>query len=111
MPKPSRDIIHMFAIAGGAIAGATPPILDIPALAAEEVTMVIKLGKEFGVDVDKSTATGILTACGCTVVGSAIFEAANLGYPFTIPEKIVIAAGVIEAAGHLVYNYFEDKYG
>lgn len=111
MPKPSRSIVHAFAAAGGAIAGAMPPIVDIPALIAEEVTMVIKLGREFGVELTKSAATGVLTAAGCTAVGTAIFETANIGYPFTIPIKIGIAVGVIEVAGNLVYDYFDAKYG
>ncbi len=111
MSKPSRGIIHAFALAGGTIAGATPPILDIPALSAEEIVMVIKLGKEFGVDIDKTAAAGVLTAAGCTVAGTAVFEAVNIGYPLTIPVKIAVATATIEAAGNLVYNYFEKKYG
>ncbi len=108
---PNRDIIHAIAAAGAATAGALPVGVDVAALMAEEVTMVIQIGKEFGVSVDKTMAKGILTACGCSVVGSAIFAAVNVGYPFTIPAKIAIAAGVIETAGNLVYDYFEENYG
>lgn len=108
---PDRSIIHTIAAAGGASAGALPVGLDVIALSAEEVTMVMLIGKEFGVSVDKTMAKGILTACGCTVVGSAVFTAVNIGYPFTIPAKIAIAVGIIEAAGHLVYDYFEERYG
>lgn len=106
---PSRNIIHTIA-AGGATAGALPIGADVIALVAEEITMVIKIGKEFGVSVDQTMAKGILTACGCTVVGKAIFAVVNIGYPFTIPAKIGIAVSVIEAAGNLVYNYFEENY-
>lgn len=102
--------MHKFAVAGAVIAGALPPGADIPALMAEEVTMVIKMGREFGVELDKSTAAGVLTACGCTVVGYALFETLNFAYPATIPVKVTIATGVIEAAGNLVYDYFESKY-
>lgn len=108
---PDRSIIHVVAVAGGAAAAALPVGADVIALAAEEVTMVMKIGQEFGVSVTESMAKGILTACGCTVVGSAIFEAVNIGYPFTIPAKTAIAVGVIESAGNLVYNYFEKHYG
>lgn len=111
MSKPSRSIIHTIAATGGAAAAALPVGADVAALMAGEITMVIKIGKEFGVELDKSAAAGVLTACGCTVVGSSIFEAANIGYPFTIPIKTAIAVGVIEAAGNLVYDYFDAKYG
>lgn len=111
MPRPSRNIIHAIAVAGGATAGALPPFLDVPALCAEEVAMVIALGREFGVKLTKSAATGVLTAAGCTAVGTAVFASANIGYPLTIPIKIGIASGVIEAAGNLVYDCFEAKYG
>lgn len=111
MPRPSRTIIHAIAAAGGATAGAMPPLVDIPTLCAEEVAMVIALGKEFGVKLTKSAAAGVLTAAGCTVVATTIFEVANIGYPFTIPIKIGIAVSTIEAAGNLVYDYFDAKYG
>lgn len=108
---PNRNIIHTIAAAGGATAGALPVGIDVVALMAEEITMVIKIGEAFGVSVDQTMAKGILTACGCTAVGTAIFAAVNIGYPFTIPAKIGIAVGVIETAGNLVYNYFEKNYG
>ncbi len=111
MPRPSRSTVHSIALAGGATAGVLPVGLDVSALCAEEVAMVIKLGREFGVTLTKSAAAGVLTAAGCTVVGTAVFAAANIGYPFTIPIKIGIAVGVIEAAGNLVYDYFDAKYG
>ena len=106
----NRNIVHKIAAAGGATAGALPVGLDVVALMAEEVGMVIAIGKEFGVSVDEVMAKSILTACGCTAVGTAIFAAVNIGYPFTIPAKITIAVSVIEAAGNLVYDYFEKKY-
>lgn len=108
---PNRSIVHAIAVAGGVTAGTLPVGLDVSALMAEEVAMVVSIGKAFGVSVDKTMAKGILTACGCTAVGTAIFTAVNIGYPFTIPAKITIAAGVIETAGNLVYNYFEKNYG
>ena len=111
MPRPSRSIVHTIAMAGGATAGALPVGADVAALCAEEVAMVIKLGREFGVELTKSAAIGVLTAAGCTAVGTTIFAAANIGYPLTIPIKIGIAVGVIEAAGNLVYDYFDAKYG
>lgn len=108
---PSRSIIHAIAVAGGATAGTLPVGADVAGLMAEEIVMVTKIGKEFGVSVDKTMAEGILTACGCTAVGAAVFATVNIGYPFTIPAKIAIAAGIIEVAGNLVYDYFEKKYG
>jgi len=106
----NKSVVHKIAVAGGATAGALPIGADVMGLMAEEIAMVVRIGAEFGVSVDKTMAKGILTACGCTIVGSGIFAAANVGYPFTIPLKIAIAVSVIEVAGNLVYAYFEENY-
>ena len=108
---PDKSIIHVIAVAGGTSAGSLPIGLDVAALQAEELIMVIKIGKEFGVSLTKTAAAAVLTAAGCTVVGTAVFATLNVGYPFTIPAKVATAIGVIEAAGHLVYKYFEERYG
>lgn len=111
MSKPSKSIIHKTAAAGAAIAGVLPVGADIASLCVQEVNMVIAIGEAFGVRLDKTAAAGVLTAAGCTVIGGAVFEAVNIGYPFTIPAKIAVATATIEAAGNLVYKYFEKRYG
>lgn len=102
-----RNVIHKWATVGGATAGALPIGPDAIALAAEEVLMVIHVGGLFGISLTHAGAEGIIAAHLGGLVGGAIFEAANIGYPFTIPLKISIAVGVIEALGHTAYSYFE----
>ena len=113
--KHSREI-HVWAVAGGAIAAALPVGFDAVALAAEEITMVIRIGSLFGKSIEKSAAQGVLAATiagtvGVAAHGAAIagLEAANLGYPFTIPVKAGIAIALIEVIGRAAYSYFEKK--
>lgn len=76
--------------------------------------MIIRIGSLFGASIERSAAQGMLSAMIATSVGvsahaAAIagLEAANIGYPFTIPVKIGIAAGIIEVIGRAAYSYFE----
>lgn len=110
---PNRKIIHKYAAAGGATAGALPVGPDALALAAEEVAMVIHIASLFGMSLTKAAAEGIIAANLGGLIGGTIFEAANIGYPFTIPLKITIAVSVIEAIGNAAYSYFEkcSEYG
>lgn len=103
------SIIHKWAAAGGATAGALPVGADAVALAAEEVAMTIQVAAMFGVSLTKSAAQGIMAACCGNIIGTAIFEALNIGYPFTIPAKIAAAVGTIEAVGNAVYNYYKNS--
>jgi uncharacterized protein (DUF697 family) len=68
------------------------------------------------VDIEKAAAKGIAASVIATGVGVAAhtaaiagLEAANLGYPLTIPVKAGIAAGIIEIVGRAAYSYFERK--
>lgn len=112
MEKPSRSIIHRWAAAGGAAAGALPVGADAIALAAQEVLMTIRIASLFGVELSESAAEGVIAATVGHAVGAAIFVACNVGYPFTIPVKIGIAVGVIETLGNAVFDYYEkQKFG
>lgn len=108
---PSRSVIHKWAAAGGATAGVLPVGADAVALAAEEVAMVVQVAGLFGISLTKAAAEGIIAAELGGLVGGAIFVAANVGYPFTIPLKISIAVGVIEVIGNAAYSYFEKCSG
>ncbi|WP_371121221.1 hypothetical protein [Microcoleus sp.] len=114
--KKHSDQIHMWAAAGGATAAVLPVGLDAAALILQEVLMVIQIGSLFGVNIENATAQGILTATIASGIGVAAhatavagLEAANLGYPFTIPVKIGIAVGIIELVGRATYTYFESE--
>lgn len=102
-----RSVIHKWAALGGATAGALPVGADAVALAAEEIAMVINVGSLFGISLTKAGAEGIIAASLGGLVGGTIFEAANLGYPLTIPLKVSIAVGVIETIGNAAYSHFE----
>ncbi len=102
-----RKVIHKWAVAGGATAGALPVGADALALAAEEVAMVVHVASLFGISLTESAAEGLIAAQLGGFVGTVIFEAVNIGYPFMIPAKIAIAVGVIESIGNAAYNYFE----
>ncbi len=104
---PDRSVIHKWAAAGAATAGILPVGADAVALAAEEVAMVINIGGLFGISLTESGAEGIIASYLGGLVGGAIFEAANVAYPFSIPVKIGIATTVMETLGNTAYSYFE----
>ena len=103
----SRSVIHKWALVGGTTAGTLPVGVDAMALAAEEVSMVVQIAGLFGRSLSEAAAEGLIAANLGGLVGGTIFEAANIGYPFTIPLKITIAVGVIETLGNTAYSYFE----
>ena len=110
MANPSRSRIHAWAVVGGTTAGALPVGADAAALAAEEVLMTINIAAMFGEKISKSVAEGIIASTVGTVAGTVIFESLNVAYPFTIPAKIGVAIGVIEALGHAIYEIYDRKY-
>ena len=57
--------------------------------------------------ITESAAEGLIAAQLGGIIGTAVFEAVNIGYPFTIPIKIGIAVSVIEGIGNAAYSYFE----
>lgn len=103
----NRNVIHKWAAVGGATAGALPVGADAIALAAEEVAMVVHVASLFGISLTESAAEGLIAAQLGGIIGTAVFEAVNIGYPFTIPIKIGIAVSVIEGIGNAAYSYFE----
>lgn len=114
IPKNVRNKIHLWATGGGATAAALPVGADAIALAAEETVMVIHVGSHFGISINKTAAHGILSAIVATGIGATVhaaaiasLEAANWGYPLTIPVKVVIAVGIVELVGCAAYKYFE----
>ena len=105
---PSKSVIHKWAVASAVTAGSLPIVLDAMALTVEEIAMVIHVAALFGHEISEKTAkqalaTGVL---GYTV-GTAIFEGLNIGYPWTIPIKVGVATGVMEALGHATYLFFK----
>lgn len=104
--KSAKQKIHKWALAGGAKVGVLSEIpSSVVPLYAEEIVMVIHVASLFGISLTKSAAEGVAAELG--LIGTAIFEAVNVGYPYTIPAKIAIAAGVLETFGNTAYSYFE----
>lgn len=114
IPKKPPKRIHVWALVGAATAAKLPIGLDAKALSAEEITMIINIGSMFGRSLTRSAAEGFFAANVATVVGQtaafAAFEAANAGYPATIPIKASIAAGLIELVGHAAFESFRQEY-
>ena len=116
IPRNISKKIHLWAAAGAVTAAALPVVADAVALAAEEVIMVIQVGSYFGISIEKTAAQGIISGVVATAIGGATFtaaitalEAADIGYPFTIPVKVGIAVGIIELVGVASYKYFEHQ--
>ena len=110
----TRNEIHLWALGGAATAAALPVGLDVLALSAEECTMIMRIGNNFGRSITKTIAESLLASEFASVVGSAAyvafmatFESLNVGYPFTIPAKAVPAAGMIELIGNAAFSYYE----
>ncbi len=75
--------------------------------------MTVKIAL-FGHSLTKETAAQALaTGAFGTVVGTAaafaVFEGLNLAYPATIPAKIAVATGVMEALGWTVYEFYKNE--
>ncbi|MBR3569702.1 MAG: hypothetical protein IKN96_02720 [Oscillibacter sp.] len=106
---PDRSVIHKWALAAATTAGSLPVGLDAVALTGEEIAMVIHVASLFGHKISKKTARQALEtgALGYTV-GTGLFVAANVTYPVSIPVKIAIATGVMEALGNATYNFYAN---
>jgi uncharacterized protein (DUF697 family) len=109
--KQCHIIIHTAALAAGA-AGAIPiPIADAIPIGAAQITMIVSLGKVFGLTVSKSVAEEIGGVSLATSGGR--FVAANLlkAIPKAIPVVgsaicAAIAAGLTETLGWMVADDF-----
>ena len=109
MSGKSRSLIHKYAAASAATAAVLPVGADVLALAGEEALMVVHVAAMFGHSISKKTAAqAITTGALGTVVGTAIFEGLDIGYPFTIPAKIAVATAVMETLGNATYEFYKN---
>ena len=105
----SKKIVHGYSLAGAASAAALPVGADAAALFGEECLMVVHIAASHGQKISKETAAqAITTGVLGTYVGTAIFEGLDIAYPYTIPAKIAVAFGVMEALGNATDEYFKD---
>lgn len=71
--------------------------------------MIVQIAAMFGHSITKETAASALGAGVLgNIAGTAVFEGLNLGYPFTIPAKIIAATAVMEALGLAAYEVYEN---
>lgn len=109
MSDKSRSLIHKYAVAGATTAAVLPIGPDAIVLASEEALMVVHVAAMFGHAISKKTATqAIATGTLGIIVGTAIFESLNVGYPFTIPAKIATATTVMEILGNATYEFYKN---
>lgn len=109
MEKERAKLIKTWAATSAGTAAVLPVGLDAAALFGEEVLMVIHVAALFGHPITKEVAiqalnTGILGA----IVGTAVFEGLNVGYPFTIPIKIGVATTVMTTLGIATYEFYRE---
>lgn len=102
-------LIETWAATSAATAAVLPVGLDAAALFGEEVLMVIHVAAMFGHSISRKVATQALnTGLLGTIVGTAVFEGLNAGYPFTIPVKIGVATTVMTALGIATYEFYKE---
>lgn len=102
-------IIHLAAgsAAGVAAVSAQIPYADHVLLVPIEITMVISLGKVFGIDITGSAAKGVLAGKLGTIGGMALSQALCGWIP--LAGNIINAAaasGMVEALGWAIANDF-----
>lgn len=98
--------IHSAATAS-AVAGFTPiPVADAIPITAAQITMVVVLGKIFGVKVTESVAKGLIGAAASTFVGRNLVKLIPvIGWGVSA----VVAAGVTEAIGWMIAVDFAQE--
>jgi len=106
-------VIHSHAVTGGGVAfiSAQIPTIDVPALVAIEVHMIIKLGSIFKIDLTESVAKSIIASSVATHVGRGVTQWAFgwiPGYGNVI--NTTTAATIIEGIGWAIANDFSNVY-
>ena len=102
-----NGIIHTAAAASGA-AGVIPiPVADAIPITAAQVTMVVSLGKTFGVTITESAAKSIIAAAAATFVGRTVVKLIPVAGWIA---SGVVAAGVTEAIGWIAAVDFAKQY-
>ncbi|WP_029324752.1 hypothetical protein [Butyrivibrio sp. AE3004] len=102
--------IHSAAVAAAAVAGFTSqiPLADSVLLSAIEIPMVINIGRIFDRELSSSTAWSLIISQVGTLSGRAISQVAIGWFPGVGNiTNAVTAAGVVEALGWAIADYFD----
>ena len=105
-------IIHGASVAAAGVAAglAQVPLADIPAIMAVQIPMVIVIGKQHGVTVDKSSAEALIGTVAARTLGVAISRQLIGWIPgFGNAIKAATAAGITEALGWAADAYFKTQ--
>ena len=105
--------VHLTAAAGAATVAILLPPADAFALRAEEIGMILKIGKLYGIKMTRSAAKGLFISGFAQLVGEkaalTALEGANLAGPAAYPIKASIAVSLIEAVGYASIRHFEGS--
>lgn len=101
LAEEAEDICRWAAARAGVIVVA--PIVGSMTLMANEVYMIIRLGKVYGEDISEGAAAGILGSLGAYFVGSTLTTL----IPFP-PLQVPVAVGTTYALGKVVTKWLQD---
>ena len=117
VPSSKKDkcekIIHTAAIACGGVGTgfAQLPLADSAIITPIQIAMIVRIGKEFDLEITDSMALAIIGSLSSALVGRCV-SSVMFGW-FPVIGNIVntaTAAGLTEAIGHLALQKFEDEY-
>ena len=101
MAEEAEEICRWAAARAGVIVVA--PIVGSMTLMANEVYMIVRLGKVYGEDISEGAAMGILGSLGAYFVGSTLTTL----IPFP-PLQVPVAVGTTYALGKVVTKWLQD---
>lgn len=105
--KACNGIIHTAATACAAAGFIPIPVADAIPISAAQITMIISLGKTFGVNIAEGAAKSIISAAAATLIGrTAVKLIPVVGWV----ASGVIAAGITEAIGWIAAVDFAKQY-
>jgi len=108
----AKMVVHSMAAAGMPTVAALPVGADATALRAEEVAMIIAIGKVYGQKLTKAAASGILASGFAQMVGEKIaiglLEMSNATGPLAFVIKSGVAVSLIEMVGMCAIDFFEE---
>ena len=101
LAEEAEDICRWAAARAGVIVVA--PLVGAMTLMANEIYMIIRLGKVYGEDISEGAAAGILGSLGAYFVGSTLTTL----IPFP-PLQVPVAVGTTYALGKVVTKWLQE---
>lgn len=108
----AKIVVHSMAVAAMPTVAALPVGADAAALRAEEVAMIVAIGKIYDQKLTKAAASGLLASGFAQMVGEKIalglMEMSNATGPLAFAIKSGVALSLIEAVGMCAIDFFEE---